>query len=155
MNTSDPNLPNGLAAKVAAAASDFPPSLHPQDRLSRLIQRGRNHPRFGPDRRTSQHAVEGCSAPLWIHAECREGRCHFAADSDSAIVKGVAAWLCEFYSGLTPLEVAAAAEVDPLQLSGIDRLLAPTRRDGLSRLRERIRQEANRLAAASAACPGS
>jgi cysteine desulfuration protein SufE len=72
-------------------------------------------------------------AKAWFVAEFSDGQCHFRADSESAIVKGIAVLLCEFYSGHTPAEIV---QVSPafLERLGITQHLTPNRRNSLGRI---------------------
>jgi cysteine desulfuration protein SufE len=109
-----------------------------QERFAYVVERGRSQPLLEESLRTDEFRVEGCLAKLWIVPECKNGKCYFRTDSDSAIMKGVAAVLCEFYSGQTPEEIVS---IDPSFLSqvGITQHLTPNRRNGLARVWERIR----------------
>ncbi len=60
------------------------------------------------------------------------------APADSPVVRGLLALLCEFFSGLSPAEIAASA-VDPLAAVGVIQHLSPTRRHGLASARAAIR----------------
>ena len=86
-----------------------------QDRLAYLVRRGREHPPLDAVFKTDAWRVEGCLAKLWFVPEFREGRCHFKIESDSAVIKGIAAVLCEFYSGCAPGEILGAG---PAQARG-------------------------------------
>ena len=108
-----------------------------QERFAFVVARGRRHPGLGAPFKTDEFRVEGCLAQLWLVPDFRDGRCHFTADSDSAIMKGVAALLCDFYSGQTPEEIAGT---DPAFLgrAGITQHLSPNRRNGLRRIWEQM-----------------
>jgi cysteine desulfuration protein SufE len=75
---------------------------------------------------------------LWFIPEFKEGKCYFRVDADSHIVRGIAVVLAEFYSGHSPAEIL---QNDPGFLStvGITQHLSPNRRNGLSRLWDKIR----------------
>ena len=109
-----------------------------QERLVWLVERARQRPRLAEALKTDAFRIEGCLSRLWFAPEFRAGRCYFQSDSDSQIVRAIAGLLCEFYSGQPPEEIAAH---DPgfLGQLGITQHLTPNRRNGLSRLRERIR----------------
>jgi cysteine desulfuration protein SufE len=109
-----------------------------QERLAHVVARGRRQPALPVELCTEAHRVEGCLSRLWIVSEMRAGQCHFRCDSDSAIVKGVAGILCEFYSGQTPAEILAA-DTAFLARAGITQHLTANRRNGLARVEERIR----------------
>jgi cysteine desulfuration protein SufE len=80
------------------------------------------------------------------------GKCHFQTDSDSAIMKGIAVMLCEFYSNQTPEEIVT---LDPSFLSqvGITQHLTPNRRNGLARIWEKIRDFAQSCRRQSSSAP--
>lgn len=107
-------------------------------RLAYLVELGRHQPPLDVAFRSDKFKVEGCLSNLWFVPEFRNESCYFRADSDSAIVKGVAGLLCDFYSGHTPEEILS---LDPSFLGdmGIKQHLTPNRRNGLSRLWEKIR----------------
>ena len=110
-----------------------------QQRWACVVDRGRRHPVLPESLRTDAWLVEGCLARLWLVTEFREGRCFFCCDSESAIMKGVAALLCDLYNGHTPREIVKH-EPDFLRELGITQHLTPNRRNGLARVWERIRR---------------
>lgn len=109
-----------------------------QDRLMYVVDRAKKTPPLPEDLRTPATRVEGCLSNLWFIAEFRDGRCFFKVDADSHIVRGIAIVLAEFYSGHSPEEIL---QNDPAFLStvGITQHLSPNRRNGLSRLWDKIR----------------
>jgi cysteine desulfuration protein SufE len=126
-----------LTAKLAALKNG-------QDRLAWLVEKAKQRPPLAAEQRIDAHLVPGCLAKLWFISRCEQGRCFFACDSDSLVVKAVAGLLCEFYSGHAPSEILAS---DPAFLAplGITQHLTPNRRNALSKVWDRIRQfaEAN------------
>jgi cysteine desulfuration protein SufE len=114
-----------------------------QDRLALLVERAKKMPPLTPDQRAPGNLIPGCLAKLWFVSQFRDGRCFFACDSYSLIVKAIAGLLCEFYSGHTPAEILAH---DPAFLAplGITQHLTPNRRNALSKVWETIRQFAER-----------
>jgi cysteine desulfuration protein SufE len=109
-----------------------------QDRLAWLVRHGREQPPLDAAFKTEAHRVPGCLAKVWFVPEFAEGRCHFKIDSDSAVVKGIAVVLCEFFSGRAPEEIAAARP-DFLEQFGITQHLTPNRRNSLSAITNAIR----------------
>ncbi len=132
-----------LVGKQQALVAEFSAICDSQARLAHVIERGRRHPPLAETQRIETNRVEGCLARLWLACEFRGGRCHFACDSDSAVVKGVAALLCEFYSGHAPVEIVS---MEPAFLVGIGitQHLTANRRNALTRVRETIRAFAQR-----------
>jgi len=109
-----------------------------QDRMAYLVRRGRQHPPLDSALKTDVHRVQGCLAKIWFVAEFAGGRCHFKVDSDSAVVKGIAAVLCEFYSGASPEEIVATSPAF-LEEFGITQHLTPNRRNSLAAITNSIR----------------
>lgn len=109
----------------------------PQDRLAQVIQIARAAPVLGEEFKTDAYKLEGCLSNLWLVCEMREGRCFFRADSDSAVVKGLAVIVCVLHDGLAPEEVERV-NADVLRETGVWQQLTPNRRTGISKLVERI-----------------
>jgi cysteine desulfuration protein SufE len=128
-----------LARKQQVLIADLSRLRDPQQRLSYVVGRGRCQAPLDPALKRDEFRVEGCLSKLWFVPQFKDGQCHFRSDSDSAIVKGIAAMLCEFYSGHTPEEIV---ECDPtfFRQVGVTQHLTPNRRNSLSRLWDRIRE---------------
>lgn len=109
-----------------------------QDRLMYLVEKARKTPPEGVEFRVEENRVEGCLSNLWFQASAREGKCFYRVDADSHVVRAIAILLAEFYSGRTPQEIL---QCDPSFLSeaGITQHLSPNRRNGLSRIWDKIR----------------
>lgn len=110
-----------------------------QERLGAVVDRAKRLPPLPAADRTEQNRVTGCVSQVWILGELRDGRCYFRCDADGPLVKGLVAFLCEFFSGATPVEIAEN-DADPLETLGLKRNLSPTRVNGLGAVRARIRQ---------------
>ncbi len=127
-----------LDEKQAALHAQLGRIRNRQERFAHIIACGRQQPPLESALKRDYLMVEGCLSKLWFVPTCRDGRCFFRADSDSAIVKGIAALICEFYSGSTPEEILAH-NVSFLAEVGITQHLTPNRRNGLGRLAQKIR----------------
>jgi cysteine desulfuration protein SufE len=108
------------------------------DRFAHVVEQGKARPSLDPALKSDQHKVDGCLSNLWFVPEFRDGRCYFAVDADSLIVKAIALLLCDLYTGCSPREILS---VDPSFLAqvGITQHLSPNRRNSLSRVWDRIR----------------
>lgn len=115
----------------------------PQERLSLLVDRARHLPQLPPHERTEANRVPGCVSVVWVCGEFRDGRCFFRCDAESPMVRGLVAFLCEFFSDVPP-EAIVSADPDPLEALGLARNLSPTRRNGLNAARAAIRAFARR-----------
>ncbi len=110
-----------------------------QERLGAVIDRAKRLPAFSAAERSGENRVPGCVSQVWLVGELRDGRCQFRSDAEGPLVRGLVAFLCEFFNGGTPAEVAASA-ADPLESLGLIRNLSPTRRNGFAAVRARMRE---------------
>jgi cysteine desulfuration protein SufE len=110
-----------------------------QERMVLILDRARRLPPLAESEKTDAARVQGCVSRVWLRPECVEGRCQFRVDADSALVRGLAAFLCEMYEGATPSE---AEDVEPhlMERLGIAANLSPTRLHGLAQVRRAIRE---------------
>ena len=115
---------------LAAALGDL---RNAQDRLSYIVGLGRHAPPLEPEFKTDAFRVEGCLAKVWFVPEFAGGLCRFRADSDSAIVKGMAVLLCDLCSEQPPEDIVKASP-DFLEKLGITQHLTPNRRNSLGKI---------------------
>lgn len=128
-----------LAEKKAALIEEINLIPDAYERLGYIVERGKNAPGLPEDLRIDSFKIEGCMSQLWVVPEFKDSRCYFKSESDSAIVKGIAGLLCDFYSEAPPAEVAST-DADFLGEVGITQHLSPNRRNGLSRIVESIQR---------------
>ncbi|MCI0535072.1 MAG: SufE family protein [Verrucomicrobiales bacterium] len=127
-----------LEEKQCALIAELVQIRNGQENFARLVARARQKPPLDASLKRDDFLVEGCMSKLWFVPTYRDGKCFFQAESDSAVVKGIASLICEFYSGSTPAEILAYNRAF-LAAVGISRHLTANRRSGLGRLTERIR----------------
>ena len=110
----------------------------PLERMEYLVDRAKSHPVLSDDYRSDIFRIRGCQSKLWLVPEFSEGRCRFRVDSDSVLVKGIAALLAEMYSECTPEEIV---ELDPsfLEELGIREHLSHNRKNALSSVYKVVR----------------
>ena len=108
------------------------------DRYQYIIDLGRRLPVFPDELRTEDNRIRGCQSQVWFVPERRDGRLHFQAISDAAIVSGLIALLLRLYSGRYPQDILETPPdfVTALQLESH---LSPTRSNGLSSMLKAIR----------------
>ena len=115
-----------------------------QERLGAVVDRAKRLPPLPAADRTEQNRVQGCVSQVWVVGELRDGRCFFRCDADGPLVKGLVAFLCEFFSGATSAEIAAST-TNPLETLGLMGNLSPSRVNGLGAVRARIRELAGKM----------
>jgi cysteine desulfuration protein SufE len=118
------------------------------ERLGYIVDRGKKAHGLPNDLRIDNFKIEGCMSQLWVVPEFHDGVCRYQSESDSAIVKGIASLLCDFYSEAKPEEIIEA-DADFLGEVGITQHLSPNRRNGLSRIVESIQRFARSCLSAS------
>jgi len=118
------------------------------ERLGYIVDRGKKAEGLPDDLRIDSFKIEGCMSQLWVVPSFQDGLCTFLSESDSAIVKGIASLLCDFYSEAKPEEIVKT-DADFLGEVGITQHLTPNRRNGLSRIVESIQRFAQSCLAES------
>lgn len=136
--------PVSLAEHQQHLLDDFLIIEDPQERLGAVVDKAKRLPPLPAAERTEQNRVTGCISQVWVVAELRDGCCFFRCDADGPLVKGLVAFLCEFYSGATPAEITAS-NANPIEALGLMRNLSPTRVNGLTAVRARIRELAGTM----------
>lgn len=109
----------------------------PEERFEYIISKTKNKEGLAEEFKSEKYLVRGCVSNLWLVSSFEEGKCAFKTDADSIITKGIASLVSEMYSGLSPQEIL---DFDCAFLSeiGIEQYLSPNRRNGLSKLCEKI-----------------
>lgn len=99
-------------------------------RYEYMIELGRTLPVIDPKYKTDDHIIKGCQSKVWVHAELRDGRVRFTADSDAIITKGIIAILIRAFSDQKPSDIISA-KTDFIDEIGLREHLSPTRANGL------------------------
>ena len=112
------------------------------DRYQYIIDMGRRLPDFPEALKTDAHRIRGCQAQVWFVPTSSDGRLHFQAISDAAIVSGLIAILLRLYDGRRPQDILETPPnfVSALQLESH---LSPTRSTGLASMLAAIRRFAS------------
>lgn len=116
------------------------------DRYQYIIDMGKQLPAFPDEWKSAETKIEGCQSNVWMHHRMEDGRLHFDATSDAAIVSGLIAVLLRIYNDRLPDEIVAT-KPRFLEDLGLDKHLSPTRSNGLHAMLGRIYQVAEREAA--------
>lgn len=108
------------------------------DRYRLLIDLGRGLPPMPEALKTDATRVRGCASQVWLYPGVADGRLHFQADSDAAIVKGLVALVLMLADGRRPDEVDPAEIKVRLDALGLARHLSSNRTQGLASMVARI-----------------
>lgn len=117
-----------------------------QERYRLIIDMGRKLPPLPEDQYADENLLDGCMSNVWLTAEQEAGPegqgpiMHFAADSDSQIVKGLIAIVFEVFNH-RPANEILTTDIDSIfrQLD-LEQHISSGRRNGLSSMVRRVRE---------------
>jgi cysteine desulfuration protein SufE len=118
------------------------------DRYQYIIDLGRRLPEFPEEGMTDANKIRGCQSQVWFLAEARDGRLHFQATSDAAIVSGLIAVLLRIYNDRKPQDILDS-EADFVSALQLEQHLSPTRSNGLASMLKAIHRFAAEAAQAA------
>ncbi|MBX9449717.1 MAG: SufE family protein [Taibaiella sp.] len=101
------------------------------EKYEHLIGYGKGLPVIREEYRIPEKLIKGCQSSVWLHAEQRDGKVYFTADSDAIITKGLVALMIEVLNQ-QPAEDIAQADIYFIDRIGLKSHLSPTRANGLS-----------------------
>jgi cysteine desulfuration protein SufE len=138
-----------------AIRSDFALLDDWEDRYRYVIELGRGLAPLPDALRTEANKVRGCASQVWLDSSVRRPSptsaplLEFQGDSDAHIVRGLIAILFALYSGKTAEEILGADANAVFAELGLKEHLTPQRSNGFFSMVERIRRDAQALAAAA------
>ena len=111
------------------------------DKYAYLIELGSGLEGMDESHKTEENLIKGCQSRVWFHAELKDGRLFFTADSDAIITKGIAGLLIRVFSGPDPEDIAKA-DLHFIDEIGLTHHLSPTRSNGLLSMVKQIKMYA-------------
>jgi cysteine desulfuration protein SufE len=108
------------------------------ERYEYIIDLGKSLPIVADQYKLEENLIKGCQSKLWLHAELREDRLIFKADSEAIITKGIAAILLRVFSNQTPKNILEA-NLEFIDKIGLKEHLSPTRANGLLSMIKQIK----------------
>lgn len=100
------------------------------EKYEHIIELGKDLPLIPDHLKTGDNLIKGCQSNVWLHAECKENKITFCADSDAIITKGIIALLIRVLDRQSPDEILKA-ELKFIDTIGLTNHLSPTRANGL------------------------
>jgi cysteine desulfuration protein SufE len=116
------------------------------ERYAYLIELGQKSPPLPEEFRSEENIVRGCQSQVWLQRECRQGIVYLQSDSDSLIVKGLAALLLQVFSG-QPADEVLNADLTFFEAIGLNQHLSSQRANGLLAMVDEIKAFAAQCAA--------
>ncbi|WP_291275212.1 SufE family protein [Flavobacterium sp.] len=110
-------------------------------RYEYIIELGKTLPLIDEKFKTEDNIIKGCQSKVWVHAEEKDGKILFTADSDAILTKGIIAILIRAFSNQTP-QAILEANTDFVDEIGLKEHLSPTRANGLVSMIKKIKMYA-------------
>lgn len=111
------------------------------DKYEHIIELGKDLPLIDEQYKTDENLIKGCQSKVWLHAELKDGKIIFTADSDAIITKGIVGLVISVFSNHTPQEIIDA-DLFFIDQIGLQEHLSPTRSNGLLSMLKQIRMYA-------------
>ena len=112
-----------------------------------LFELAEDLPDMLPALKSNENLVSGCQSKLWFYLHEESGQFNLSADSDSMVIKGIAALLIQLVEGRT------AEDISQITLDFIDELnilkLASARNNGLVAMLDHLHQQARAISGTS------
>ncbi|MGB5275476.1 MAG: SufE family protein [Flavobacteriaceae bacterium] len=99
-------------------------------RYEYMIELGKSLPLIEDKYRTDDNIIKGCQSKVWVHAELKDDKLLFTADSEAIITKGIIAILIRAFSNQKPMDIIEA-DTQFIDDIGLKEHLSPTRANGL------------------------
>jgi cysteine desulfuration protein SufE len=111
------------------------------ERYEYIIELGKGLPIIEDQYKTEDSVIKGCQSKVWVHAEEKDGKVVFSADSDAILTKGIIAILIRAFSNQTPAAILEA-NTDFVDEIGLKEHLSATRANGLVSMIKKIKMYA-------------
>lgn len=99
-------------------------------RYEYIIDLGKSLPIIEEQYKTEDNIIKGCQSKVWVHAEKKDDKIIFTADSDAILTKGIIAILIRAFSNQKASDILEA-NTDFIDEIGLKEHLSPTRANGL------------------------
>ena len=126
-----------IEQRINSIVQDFKSFTDWEERYKHLIDLGKQMPAMDEAQKVPANLVKGCQSQVWIHADLKDDKILFQADSDASIVKGIIALLVGVYSGSTPDEILSTKPTF-LEDIGLREHLSMSRANGLNSMMKQI-----------------
>ncbi len=100
------------------------------ERYEYIIEMGKSLPLINSQFKIDDNLIKGCQSKVWLHADYKDDKLIFTADSDAILTKGIIALLLRVYSNQSPKDIL---DSEPFFIDeiGLKEHLSPTRANGL------------------------
>ena len=110
-------------------------------RYEYIIELGKSLPIIDETYQVEENLIKGCQSRVWLHAEERDGKLFFTANSDAILTKGIVAILIRVFTN-QPAKEILDADMGFIDEIGLKEHLSPTRANGLVSMIKQIKMYA-------------
>ncbi len=110
-------------------------------RYEYIIELGKTLPIIDDKHKTDDNVIKGCQSKVWVHAEEKDNKILFTADSDAILTKGIIAILIRAFSNQKAADILEA-NTNFIDEIGLKEHLSPTRANGLVSMIKQIKMYA-------------
>lgn len=96
-----------------------------------IMELGQKLPEFPEKERTEENVVKGCQSKVWLTAALNSDKIVFAADSNTAITKGLVSLLVRIFNNQTP-DAILNANLFFMNKIGMERFIGTQRSNGFA-----------------------
>ena len=117
---------------------DFELLKEPSAIVEYILELGQQNDMKLPDElKNDKTKIYGCASDAWMVEECKDGKVHFIVEGSSELAKGMIPLMLKIFNDRTPDEILS---FDPQKLYelGFDKILSPTRLQGMEAFLKRI-----------------
>ena len=95
-----------------------------------IIDLGKSLPLIEEQYKTEDNLIKGCQSRVWLHAQHKDGKVIYTADSDAIMTKGIVALLVRAFSEQKAQDIVEA-DTHFINQIGLKEQVSPTRANGL------------------------
>ena len=95
-----------------------------------IIDLGKSLPLIEEQFKIEDNLIKGCQSRVWLHAQHKDGKVIYTADSDAIMTKGIIALLVRAFSEQKAQDIVEA-DTHFINQIGLKEQLSPTRANGL------------------------
>ena len=106
-----------------------------------IMELGQKLPEMPEADKTEENIVKGCQSKVWLTAGLENDKVQFAADSNTAITKGLVSLLIRIFNGQTP-EAILNADLYFMKKIGMDRFIGTQRSNGFAAMIKQMKMYA-------------
>lgn len=96
-----------------------------------IMELGQKLPDMAEADKTEDNVVKGCQSKVWLTAKLQDGKIFFAADSNTAITKGLVSLLIRIFNGQAPEDILNA-DLYFMKRIGMERFIGTQRSNGFA-----------------------